>query len=54
MYTEICAEPGEVIAATSSTRGIQFHLILSPLGKNDEKVSVDRRPDLSTGPSYFW
>ena len=37
MYTEICAEPGEVIAATSSTRGIQFHLIFRPLRKATNK-----------------
>jgi len=35
MYTEICAELGEAIAAVSSTPGIQFHLILSLLGKHD-------------------
>jgi hypothetical protein len=35
MYTEICAEVGETIAAASSTPGIQLHLILSLLGKHD-------------------
>ena len=35
MYTEICAELGQAIAAASSTPGVQFHLILSLLGKHD-------------------
>src|SRR5215470_4484515 len=57
MYTEICAEPGEAIAAVSSTPGIQFHRISSLLGKHDqwpvEKALLNRRIDLNKGPSYF-
>jgi hypothetical protein len=36
MYTEICAELGEAIAAVSSTPDIQFHLIFSLLGRKDK------------------
>ena len=57
MYTEICAELGEAIAAVSSTQGIQFHRILSLLGEHDqwpvEKGLLNRRTDLNKGPSYF-
>jgi hypothetical protein len=36
MYTEICAELGEVIAATSSAGAIQLNLISSLLLGNDK------------------